>query len=269
MKIALSQPVCQALPIRVSARPRRTSFACAAAVIAAASACASVSAAAEAPVPPAAANVSPAAYLTMAPVEKYLMPDRAAEIALARSAAPAKISGDATVMVLTRKGYERAVVGTNGFVCFVDRAWNSPFDDDEFWNSKKRGPTCLNAAAARSVFPIEERLTELALAGKTKESMLASMKQSIAKKEFGPPEAGAMSYMMSKDQYLSDDGGHWHPHLMFYVPGEMNGVEWGANLPSGSAVFGGGTDLPGGGRMPFTIFFVPVGLWSDGTSGQH
>jgi len=67
-----------------------------------------------------------------------------------------------------------------------------------------------------------------------------------------------MSYMMSKSQYLDDDSPHWHPHLMFYMPGEMNASVWGANLPAGSAVFGGGEDLPGGGRMPWTLFFVPV-----------
>ena len=80
-----------------------------------------------------------------------------------------------------------------------------------------------------------------------------------------------MSYMMSKSQYLNDRTPHWHPHLMFYMPGEMNAAVWGANVPVGSAVFGGGEDLPGGGRMPWTLFFVPVPNWSDGTpvEGHH
>jgi hypothetical protein len=77
-----------------------------------------------------------------------------------------------------------------------------------------------------------------------------------------------MSYIMSKQQYLNDGDGHWHPHLMFYMPGDMNAAAWGANLPSGSAAFGGGEDLPGGGRMPSTIFFVPVPMWSDGTVAE-
>jgi hypothetical protein len=208
-----------------------------------------------------------AAYPVMAPLEQYLA-DRDVEIALARSAAPPTISDDATVLVLTRQGYQTAVEGKNGFVCFVDRAWTSPFDDGEFWNPKKRGPTCMNAPAARSALPVIYRLTELALAGQSKDAILARMKESIAKKEFGPPEIGSMSYMMSKSQYLTDDGPHWHPHLMFYMPGEMNGSLWGANLPAGSAVFGGGSDLPGGGRMPWTLFFVPVPKWSDGTPAE-
>ncbi|HEY8091595.1 MAG TPA: hypothetical protein VIF09_27205 [Polyangiaceae bacterium] len=211
-----------------------------------------------------------AGYPVMAPLGEYLMTDRDAEVALARTAAPPAISSDATVLVLTRKGYETAVEGKNGFVCFVDRSWLSPFDDAEFWNPKKRGPTCMNAPAARSALPVTYRLTELALAGLSKDAILARMKESIAKKEFAPPEIGSMSYMMSKSQYLNDDSGHWHPHLMFSMPGEMNGSVWGANLPAGSAVFGGGEELPGGGRMPWTLFFVPVPTWSDGTpAGAH
>jgi hypothetical protein len=74
--------------------------------------------------------------------------------------------------------------------------------------------------------------------------------------------------MMSKQQYLNDGATHWHPHLMFYMPGDMNASAWGANLLSGTAVYGGGEDLPGGGRLPSTIFFVPVPVWSDGTAAE-
>ena len=98
--------------------------------------------------------------------------------------------------------------------------------------------------------------------------MLARMKESIAKKELGPPEMGSMSYMMSKGQYLNDGSPHWHPHLMFYMPGEMNDSVWGANLPRALPSSAGAQDLPGGGRMPWTIFFVPVPRWSDGTPAE-
>ena len=84
-----------------------------------------------------------ALYPKMAPVEKYLM-DRTAEITLARSAAPESISRDATVLVLGRQGYETAVQGKNGFVCFVGRAWGAAFDWDEFWNPKVKAADCLN-----------------------------------------------------------------------------------------------------------------------------
>ena len=213
---------------------------------------------------PVRAQTPAGAYPKMAPVEQYLIADRNAEIALARSAAPPSISKDASVLVLTRRGYETAVEGTNGFVCFVDRSWSSNFDDPGFWNPRLRGPVCMNPAAARSALPLQKRQTELALSGLSREEILARMKDAVAKKELGPPEIGAMSYMMSKQQYLGDQNGHWHPHLMFYVPGDTNAAAWGANLPS-SPVFGGGQDLPGGGRMPWTLFFVPIPQWSDGT----
>jgi len=58
-------------------------------------------------------------YPSMAALDQYLMADRDAEIALARSAAPDAISGDAKILVLGRHGYETAVEGKNGFVCVV------------------------------------------------------------------------------------------------------------------------------------------------------
>src|SRR6202167_1020883 len=89
-------------------------------------------------------------YPSMAALDHYLMPDRNAEIALARSAAPDSISHDAKVLVLGPHGYETAVEGTNGFVCIVERGWMAPFDNPEFWNPKIRGPLCFNPPAARS-----------------------------------------------------------------------------------------------------------------------
>ena len=42
----------------------------------------------------------------MAPLEQYLIADRDAEMALARSAAPEALSQDAEIQVLGRHGYE-------------------------------------------------------------------------------------------------------------------------------------------------------------------
>src|SRR5690349_2142135 len=85
---------------------------------------------------PARAADAKTVYPRMAPLGQYLMTDRNAEIALARSAAPPSVSRDATVMVLGRHGYETAVEGTNGFVCIVDRPWTDGFDKPDFWNPK-------------------------------------------------------------------------------------------------------------------------------------
>src|SRR5512137_527423 len=92
-------------------------------------------------------------YPNMAPVDQYLMEDREAEIALARSAAPESIARDAEVMVLGRHGYETAIKGKNAFVCMVERSWTAPIDDPDFWNPKLRAPICFNAAAAHSYLP--------------------------------------------------------------------------------------------------------------------
>jgi hypothetical protein len=205
------------------------------------------------------------AYPKMAPLQDYLM-DRDAEIALAKTAAPAPIANDATVLVLTKKGYETAIKGKNGFVCLVERTWVAPFSDPDFWNPKGRSPECLNPPAVRSALPVNLKRTELVLAGLTKDQMVIRLKELIAKKAFPALELGSMSYMMSKQQYLNDAFVHWHPHLMFYVPGDMSAAVWGANLPGGSPVYGGAEELPGGGHLPWTLFFVPVPKWSDGTA---
>jgi hypothetical protein len=202
-----------------------------------------------------------APYPSMAPIDQYLMPDRNAEIALARSAAPAAISGNAEVLVLGRQGYQTAVPGKNGFVCVVERSWMSPFDIPEFWNPKVRGPLCFNPPAARSVLPFTYKRTELALAGRSKTQMIAAIKSALDKKELPALEPAAMSYMMSKDMYLGDLIVHFQPHLMYYVP-KTNGADWGADLPNSPVFlnrqFEGTTE-------PLATFVVPVPNWADGT----
>jgi hypothetical protein len=91
--------------------------------------------------------------------------------------------------------------------------------------------------------------------------MLAEIRAAVASHELSLPEPGAMSFMMSKDGYLGDTQGHWHSHLMFHVP-KAEGASWGANLP-GSPVILDQThqEVP----EPETVFYVPVGRWSDGT----
>jgi hypothetical protein len=201
-------------------------------------------------------------YPTMAPLEQYLIADRNAEIALARTAAPPSISNDATVLVLGRHGYETAVEGKNGFVCLVERAWNGSFESDRgFWNPKNRGPDCYNAAAARTVLPIILMRAKWAVAGKTKEEMHESMKAAVEKKELPAYEPGAMAYMLSKQQYLNDNAGPWRPHVMVFVP-VKDAKTWGADLPGSPVMLN--THFNGA-PEPVTEFMVPVSEWSDGT----
>jgi hypothetical protein len=61
-------------------------------------------------------------YPSMAPIDRYLIPDAGAEISLAKSAALKSISDSAEVILLKRQGYQTTVKGTNGFVCTVQRS---------------------------------------------------------------------------------------------------------------------------------------------------
>jgi hypothetical protein len=201
-------------------------------------------------------------YPHMASIDQYLITDQNAEIALARSAAPASISGDATVVVLKQHGYEIAAKGKNGFLCIVERSWMSPFDWPEFWNPKMRGPICFNPAAVRSVLPFTYKRTEMILAGLSKDQIIDRLKQTVEKKEVPALEPGAMCYMMSREANLGDSQGHWHPHLMFYGP-RSDAAAWGSDLP-GSPVYLNPQfqNSP----EPLATFMVAVDRWSDGTS---
>ena len=200
-------------------------------------------------------------YPSMAPLERYLIADRNAEIALARSAAPESISKDAAVLVLGRHGYETAVEGKNGFVCVVERGWMAPSDAKEFWNPKIRGPVCFNPPAARSVLPITYKRTELVLAGRNRDEIFAATKAQFEKGELPALEPGGMSYMMSKDAYLTDNGDHNLAHLMFYTPA-LEGATWGADLPKSPVML----NPQFKGAEPIDVFVIPVGRWSDGTA---
>jgi hypothetical protein len=197
-------------------------------------------------------------YPAMAPIGQYRVASAAEEIALARSAAPASIANDAAVLTLGDHGYETAVKGKNGFVCLVERSWGAGFDDPEFWNPKLRGPICMNPAAVRSVLPAYVDRTRWAIAGVSRSQMIERTRAAVAANAFIAPAPGAMGFMMSKQGYLSDAAGHWHPHLMFFLA-HTDGAAWGANL-DGSPVFVAQSDPD-----PTTTFFAPVPKWSDGT----
>ena len=141
----------------------------------------------------------------------------------------------------------------------VEPAWANDFDNSDFWNPKVRAPNCFNAAASHSVLPIYLKRAEWVLAGVSKAEMVDRTKAAIAAKRIKEPEAGAMCYMMSKRGYLGDDvRGHWHPHVMFFLP-RTSPSTWGANS-KGSPLL-----ASTGALEPVTVFLLPVSSWSDGT----
>ena len=113
----------------------------------------------------------------------------------------------------------------------------------------------------RSILPYTIRRTELVLAGRSKTEMSAAIKQGIEKHALPPLEPGALSFMLSKQQMLSDKGQHWMPHLMFYFPrGEA--ANWGAGLAGSPTILNPQfQDSP----EAISVILVALTQWSDGT----
>lgn len=200
-------------------------------------------------------------YPSMAPVQAYLMPSAAAEIAAARTAAPPSVSDRAEVLVLTKSGYVVGAKGSNGWVCFVERMWTAGLDDPEFWNPKGRAPNCFNPPAVRSVLPQYLARTDWAIAGDTREQIAKKAQAAYASHRFTDPAPGSLSFMLSKQAYLNDEvAGPWRPHVMLFIAYDR--------LATWAAGFDGSPILAPPANMrpyePITIF-IPVRRWSDGS----
>jgi hypothetical protein len=190
------------------------------------------------------------------PVERYLMP-RDAEIALARTGAPANISEHATIKVLTKTGFTVAHQGDNGNVCMVMRGFSAPtYTPAQFrdivYDPTIHAPICFTAPAAKTALPYYELRTTLALAGKDPDQIAAALKAAYANGTLPHREAATFAYMWSAHQHLGSGIDAWHPHLMIFVPGYQNtmvgGNPFGSPLPQVSDDAG----------TPFTVVVVPV-----------
>ena len=190
----------------------------------------------------------------------YLIADRAAEVALARSAAPRNVSDSATVLVLTRTGLVEAARGTNGFTCMVLRSFAAALDDPAFWSPRIRAPHCLNPPAVRTILPEMLKRAEWVMAGVSQAEIATRTRQAYATHAFPMPAAGAMAYMLSPSQHLAEVNPHWMPHLMFYYdrssvpPSTWRTGDETAPLIDGSAD-----------GSPVMTLLIPVRQWSDGT----
>lgn len=187
-----------------------------------------------------------------APIEDYLADHENDEIAIARSAAPAHISDEATVLVLQTSGYQEVRKGTNGFVCLVERSWGGKLHYvGVFWDPAVRSPNCYNAEGARTVLPMYLLRTQLVLEGKGRSEIGARLNEAIASGELSVPVGAAMSYMMSGAQYLHPDIGRWLPHIMIWMP-YTSQEDWGPNALAGNdpVVFRN----PGG---PYAMVVIP------------
>jgi hypothetical protein len=169
------------------------------------------------------------------PVSDYMMTPEA-EVVLARSAAPDRISSHATVEILTASGYKEAAKGDNGFVCIVMRGWSVPFIRKPEYYGKTRAPICYDPVASRTVLPYQELCAKLGLEGKDVETINREVAMAYALGELPKMDSVAFAYMWSADQDLGPEVKHWHPHMMVYAPYYKN------------SMLG---DLPVAGTLPF------------------
>ena len=136
------------------------------------------------------------------------------EIALARSAGPAAVSAEATVLVLAEGSVSWVVgeEGTNGATCYVNRSWPGSLE-----------PHCFDAEGSETILPIHLKTAEMGHAGASEGEIEREIAAGIADGRFRYPSRPAMSYMLSSAQVLvNDEGqnvGQWKPHLMIYWPG--------------------------------------------------
>ncbi|MGH8200873.1 MAG: hypothetical protein ACREVO_11000 [Steroidobacteraceae bacterium] len=192
-------------------------------------------------------------------ITPYLMASQQ-EIALARSAAPASVSKQAAVMVLTAHGYITAAKGSNGFVCIVTRSWDNTADVESgrFWDPKTKVPYCVNAAGARSMLAEYLQKSRWVLAGASQAEIGERVEAARSMGEMSASAAGAICYMMSKQgRGVAGRPGAWRPHLMFFFP-KSEAPNWGDNM-DGTPVFSGPADAD------MTMYSVLVPIWSDGS----
>jgi len=189
------------------------------------------------------------------PLSEYMMAQEA-EVALARSAAPEKISAHATVKILTTSGYKVAVQGDNGFVCIVMRGWAAAIsttarERDLAYDAKLRAPHCFDPIASRTVLPLQELQAKLGLEGKGSDQIAKEVQAAYVKGELPKMEKVAFAYMFSADQDLGLGLGAWHPHMMVYTPYYENSM-LGGNEPDSRL------PIVGNGGTQFAVTVIPV-----------
>jgi len=190
------------------------------------------------------------------PLAEYMMP-RDAEMALARSAAPANVSDRATIEVLTTSGYQVARQGDNGFVCMVMRGWSAPtytpaMFRDLVYDATVRAPICFDPEASRSVKPYYELRSKLGMEGQTPDAIAERVQAAYVKGELPKRDGVSFAYMWSADQHLGPGVGHWDPHVMIFAPyydnAMLGGNPFGSPMPQVSDDAG----------TPFTVIVIPV-----------
>jgi hypothetical protein len=145
---------------------------------------------------------------------------RALEIRFALSALPPPLRDKATVYVLDPgKGYVRAIAGSNGQSCLVERTvWGLEYRNDHY------AAICDDAAGANSQMRLRFDVAELRARGLTSESAAEEIKRRVAKGVYPPPKRAGISYMVAPlmRTYASPNAKTVStmvmPHVMYYAP---------------------------------------------------
>jgi hypothetical protein len=208
--------------------------------------------------------VAPALQAQAHDFTPYLIADRAEEIALARSAAPATISDAATVYVMTDTGYVEAAKGTNGFTCLVVRSFIVPdVDSATTWDPRIQAPHCFNAEATPTVLPNIRYRAHAMFRGVAPARIAAGVRAAYASHRWPMMAMGGMAYMLSPRQWLTPEGRNWKPHLMFFLPSARAAASWGAAQAMDASVIDAGSYPFGSATGGFVL--IPVEQWSDGS----
>lgn len=113
------------------------------------------------------------------------------------------------------------------------------------------------------------------MTGRSRADVVAAVKAAYENKHLRDLESGAMDYMMSKSSYLTDQGAHNMPHVMFYTL-LKDAKDWGSGAEGAPVLsapywfFSPQEPSQTKGLPPILVFLVAVPDWSDGTpAGQH
>ena len=112
------------------------------------------------------------------------------------------------------------------------------------------------------------------MAGRSKAEIVSALKAAFEKKQLPELESGAMDYMMSKSAYLTDEGVHNMPHLMFYTR-VKDGKDWGAGAERSPVMsspywfFSPTEESQVRGLPLILVFLVGVADWSDATPARQ
>ena len=151
----------------------------------------------------------------------FLMP-RGTEIALARSAAPARVSEDATILVLTESGYDTAVEGSNSFTCLVLRSFGNPTHAHAYlYDPGVVVPECLDENASRTILPMQLLRAGLAMRQAPPAEIEAAVREGFRSGRLQRTTTVSFSYMMSAAMTMSG-GQPLTAHVMVYLPDDYS-----------------------------------------------